>query len=129
MKILKRILFVFAFLIIGFLVFLYWGTYERGVMAGRILRISEKGYLFKTYEAKLSIESFGALRGTSPIAETFDFSVSTKQDTIVKQLQAVALTGERVNIHYIKRYVRVAWRGSTKYFAVEVERVKRPQKD
>lgn len=125
MKILKRILVLLAFLIIGFLAFLYWGTYERGVMAGRILRISEKGYLFKTYEAKLSIESFGALRGTSPIAETFDFSVSTKQDTIVKQLQEVALTGERVNIHYIKRYIRVPWRGSTKYFAVEVERIKK----
>lgn len=125
MKTLKRILILLAFLIIGFLAFLYWGTYERGVMAGRILRISEKGYLFKTYEAKLSIESFGALRGTSPIAETFDFSVSTKQDTIVKQLQEVALTGERVNIHYIKRYMRVPWRGSTKYFAVEVERIKK----
>lgn len=125
MKIIKRLLIVIVILIIGFLVFLYWGTYERGVMAGRILRISEKGYLFKTYEAKLSIESFGALRGTSPIAETFDFSVSTKQDSIVKQLQEVALTGERVNIHYVKRYIRVPWRGSTKYFAVEVERVKR----
>ncbi len=125
MKILKRILIVAVLLFVGFLALLYWGTYERGVMAGRILRISEKGYLFKTYEAKLSIESFGALRGTSPIAETFDFSVSSKQDSIVKQLQEVALTGERVNIHYIKRYIRVPWRGSTKYFAVEVERVKK----
>lgn len=124
MKILKRILVVLVLLIIGLVSFLYWGTYERGVMAGRILRISEKGYVFKTYEAKLSIESFGALRGTSPIAETFDFSVSTKQDSIVKQLQEVALTGERVNIHYMKRYIRVPWRGSTKYFAVEVERLK-----
>ena len=125
MKILKRVLIVIALLIIGFLALLYWGTYEKGVMAGKILRISEKGYLFKTYEAKLSIESFGALKGTSPIAETFDFSISTKQDSLVKQLQEVALTGERVNIHYIKRYIRVPWRGSTKYFAVEVERVKR----
>ena len=124
MKILKRVLIVIALLIIGFLALLYWGTYEKGVMAGKILRISEKGYVFKTYEAKLSIESFGALKGTSPIAETFDFSISTKQDSIVKQLQEVALTGERVNIHYIKRYIRVPWRGSTKYFAVEVERVK-----
>jgi len=125
MKIVKRILIVLTLLIVGFLALLYWGTYERGVMAGKILRISEKGYVFKTYEAKLSIESFGALKGTSPIAETFDFSVSTKQDSIVKQLQEVALTGERVNIHYIKRYIRVPWRGSTKYFAVEVERVKK----
>ena len=125
MKILKRILFVLILLIVGFFALLYWGTYEKGVMAGKILRISEKGYLFKTYEAKLSIESFGALKGTSPIAETFDFSISTKQDSLVKQLQEVALTGERVNIHYIKRYIRVPWRGSTKYFAVEVERVRK----
>ncbi|HSA04779.1 MAG TPA: hypothetical protein P5145_04215 [Tenuifilaceae bacterium] len=125
MKILKRILIVLILLIVGFFALLYWGTYEKGVMAGKILRISEKGYLFKTYEAKLSIESFGALKGTSPIAETFDFSISTKQDSLVKQLQEVALTGERVNIHYIKRYIRVPWRGSTKYFAVEVERVRK----
>jgi hypothetical protein len=124
MKILKRISFLIILLAIGFVTFLYFGTYERGVMAGRVLRISEKGYIFKTNEAKLSIESFGALKGVSPIAETFDFSVYSSQDSIVKQLQQVALTGERVNIHYEKRYIRVPWRGSTKYFAIEVERVK-----
>jgi len=112
-------------LFLGFIAFLYWGTYERGIMAGKVLRISEKGYVFKTYEAKLSMESFGALKGVSPIAETFDFSVSSKQDSLIKQLQEVALSGERVNIHYIKRYIRVPWRGSTKYFAVEVERMKK----
>ena len=124
MKIFKRILIVIVLLFLGIVALLYWGTYERGVMAGKILRISEKGYIFKTYEAKLSIESFGALKGVSAIAETFDFSVSTKQDSIVRQLQEVALTGERVNIHYIKRYIRAPWRGSTKYFAVKVERKK-----
>lgn len=125
MKILKVILIILLLLGIGFAAFLYFGTYERGVMAGKILRISEKGYIFKTYEAKLSIESFGALKGTSPIAETFDFSVSTKQDSVYKQLQEVALTGERVNIHYVKRYIRVPWRGNTRYFAVKLERYKK----
>jgi len=125
MKVFKRILLVVFLLFLGFIAFLYWGTYERGIMAGKVLRISEKGYVFKTYEAKLSMESFGALKGVSPIAETFDFSVSSKQDSLIKQLQEVALSGDRVNIHYIKRYIRVPWRGSTKYFAVEVERMKK----
>lgn len=124
MKLVKRILVLIVLLLLGFLAFLYWGSYERGVMAGRVLRVGEKGYLFKTYEAKLSIESFGAMKGVSPIAETFDFSVSSDQDSIVKQLQEVALTGERVSVHYVKRYIRVPWRGSTKYFAVEIERMK-----
>ncbi|BDX38540.1 hypothetical protein CYCD_18950 [Tenuifilaceae bacterium CYCD] len=125
MKTLKRIGVLVLILFLGFLAITYWGTYERGIMAGKVLRISEKGYVFKTYEAKLSLESFGALKGVSPIAETFDFSVSSKQDSLIKQLQEVALSGERVNIHYIKRYIRVPWRGSTKYFAVEVERMKK----
>ena len=125
MKTFKRIGILVLILFLGFLAIMYWGTYERGIMAGKVLRISEKGYVFKTYEAKLSLESFGALKGVSPIAETFDFSVSSKQNSLIKQLQEVALSGERVNIHYIKRYIRVPWRGSTKYFAVEVERMKK----
>ncbi|MCB8965173.1 MAG: hypothetical protein H6536_09095 [Bacteroidales bacterium] len=124
MRVFKIILVIIVLLLLGFLAFLYWGSYEQGVMAGRVLRVGEKGYLFKTYEAKLSIESFGALKGVSPIAETFDFSVSSDQDSLVKQLQEVALTGERVSVHYVKRYIRVPWRGSTKYFAVEIERMK-----
>ncbi len=125
MKTLKKILLLAAITAIGILAFLYWGSYEEGVMAGRILRISQKGVIFKTYEAKLSIESFGALRGTSPIAETFDFSVERRNDALVRELEQIALSGERVNIHYIKRYIRVPWRGNTKYFAIKVERSKK----
>jgi hypothetical protein len=47
--------------------FLYWGTYEDGVLAGKVLRISQKGVMFKTYEGKINLETFGALKGTSPI--------------------------------------------------------------
>jgi len=124
MKIFKRVLIVAVLLFLGVSAFTYWGVYERGVMAGKILRISEKGVIFKTFEGKLGIESFGALRGTSPIAETFDFSVESNETEVIKQLEAVALTGERVNLHFIKRYMAFPWRGNTKYFAIRVERTK-----
>lgn len=125
MKIVRRILLAIVVITVAAVAFLYWGTYEEGVMAGKIIRISQKGVIFKTYEAKLSLESFGALRGTSPIAETFDFSVERGNDEIVKELEQVALTGERVNIHYKKRYIRVPWRGNTRYFATKVERMEK----
>ena len=85
MKIIRRILFFIALLLVAIAAFLYWGTYEEGVMAGKIIRISQKGLIFKTYEAKLGLESFGALRGTSPIAETFDFSVEPSNHELVKE--------------------------------------------
>jgi hypothetical protein len=101
---------------------MYWGVYESGVMAGKVLRITEKGVMFKTFEGKLNLETFGALKGASPIAESFDFSVERTDTEVIETLQKVALTGERVNLHFKKRYIKVPWRGETKYFATRVER-------
>ena len=123
-RLLKKILAVS--LILGIIIFsvLYWATFETGLMAGKVLRISEKGVLFKTYEGKLNLETFGALKGTNPIAESFDFSVESNEKEVIKALQEVALSGERVNLHFKKKYVTFPWRGETKYFVTQVERLK-----
>lgn len=107
----------------GVLAFLYWGTYEEGVMAGKVLRVTQKGVVFKTYEGKLNLETFGALKGASPIAESFDFSVEKSETDVIKQLEEVSLSGERVNLHFVKRFMRFFWRGDTKYFVIKVERL------
>ena len=124
MKIIKRILLAVLILGLLFLAFSYWGVYESGVMAGKVLRITQKGVVFKTYEGKLDLETFGALKGTSPIASTFDFSVESNETEVVKELESVSLSGERVNLHFKKRYVKFPWRGDTKYFITQVERAK-----
>src|SRR5688572_25865648 len=103
--------------------FLYWATYEEGVMAGKVLRVSEKGMLFKTYEGKINLETFGALKGTSPIAESFDFPVYKSEKELIQELQRVSLSGERVNLYFVKQYITFPWRGDTKYFVTRVERL------
>lgn len=120
----KKLLLIVLLLAAAAFVFLYWGTYETGVMAGKVVRISEKGMVFKTFEGKLSLETFGALKGTSPIAETFDFSVEKSEAEVIKNLQEVALSGERVNLYFRKRYMKFPWRGETNYFVTQVERGK-----
>lgn len=114
---------------IGIFAFYYWGVYDEGVRAGTVLRVSKKGIVFKTYEGQLNLETFGALRGASPIAEAFDFSVEGDNTGVIQDLQQVALTGERVNLHYKKRYLTFPWRGDTKYFITRVERVGPGQED
>ncbi|MBA4144484.1 MAG: 6-phosphogluconate dehydrogenase [Azospira oryzae] len=106
--------------------FYYFAVYEEGVMAGKVLRITEKGVMFKTYEGKLNLDTFGALKGASPIAESFDFSVESKEKEVIKELEQVALSGERVNLHFIKRYKAFFWRGDTNYFVTKVERLPNP---
>lgn len=124
MSFLKKL---FLFLLIAFIAvfsFLYWATYESGVMAGKVISVSEKGILFKTVEGKLNVETFGSLKDVSPIAESRDFSVEKGQEEVIKTLQAVSLSGERVNLHFEKRYMRFPWRGDTKYFVTQVIRLK-----
>lgn len=126
MKFIKRLLIIALLAGLAILAFMYWGTYEEGIMAGKVLRVTEKGIIFKTYEGKISLESFGALKGVSPVAETFDFSVESDQKEVILQLQQVALSGERVNLYFVKRYMIFPWRGDTKYFVVKVERSNQP---
>jgi hypothetical protein len=125
MRIVKWIIGLVILISIIVFSFYYFSVYETGVMAGRVLRVTEKGVMFKTYEGKLSLESFGALKGANPIAETFDFSVESSEDSVIKALQQVSLSGERVNLHFIKRYKIFFWRGDTKYFVTKVERAEK----
>ncbi|HLT75035.1 MAG TPA: hypothetical protein VKZ68_08105 [Ohtaekwangia sp.] len=122
-KVLRIILLLVVAGVVGVFSFYYWGVYETGVMAGKILRLSEKGVVFKTYEGKINLETFGALKGTSPISEAFDFSVEKSNTEVIQTLQEVSLSGERVNLHFVKRYARFPWRGDTKYFVTHVERL------
>jgi hypothetical protein len=121
-RVTKRVVWGIIIILVLALAYLYWGVFERGFMSGRIIRISEKGILFKTFEGKINLGTFGAMKGTSPIAESFDFSVESGDDELIAQLQAAALSGENVNLHFVKRYVAVPWRGDTRYFAVKIER-------
>ena len=122
-RILKWVIGIALLVFIAVNSFYYFGVYEEGVMAGKVLRITEKGVMFKTYEGKLNLETFGALKGASPIAESFDFSVESSEKDVIKELEQVALSGERVNLHFIKRYKAFFWRGDTNYFVTKVERL------
>ena len=123
-KIVKRTLLLVLVVGLGYFSFRYWAVYEVGTMAGKVIRISQQGIIFKTYEGKLNNETFGTLKGASPLSESYDFSVEGSETEVIKQLQEVSLTGERVSLHFIKRYGIFPWRGDTKVFITAVERLK-----
>lgn len=120
---LKVLLILIVVVLFALFAFYYWGVYERGVMAGKVIRVAEKGVVFKTWEGKLNLETFGALKDTSPIAETFDFSIERDDVEVIDALKQVSLTGERVNLHFQKRYAIFPWRGDTRYYVTQVERL------
>jgi len=115
-KVTKRV--VIFILIIGILVFsfFYFGTYGEGDRVGKVMKISEKGVLFKTYEGQINMEGFGAVKSENMFSQTFEFSVEKDRSDIIENLKTAMNNGKRVNIHYIERYWRIPWRGDSKHF-------------
>ena len=82
-KILKRTLVLM--IVIGLLVlsFFYFGVYSRGERVGTLMKLSEKGMIFKTLEGQLNIEAFGAVRSQNFVSQTFEFSVENKRQDVI----------------------------------------------
>jgi len=122
MKILRRLLAIFLLAGIAVLAFYYFGTYSEGVRSGVVVKISRKGYLFKTYEGQLNLMTFGAVRSQNMISESFEFSVSSSHTDLINELEQASLSGERVSLHYVERFAAFPWRGDTKYFVDKLTR-------
>lgn len=124
MKWIKRIFLLLLLGTIGVFSFAYWGSYSEGVRSGMVVKISKKGFVFKTYEGQLNLQTFGANKSPNIVSESFEFSVEGDREDIIKVLEEASLSGERVSLKYVERLVKFPWRGETKYFITEVERIK-----
>ena len=127
----KKIIAVIVIIGLAILAFLYFGTFSEGTRAGIIMKISKRGAIVKTWEGQMNLETFGAVKdATNIVTETFTFSIERGNQELIDELNAAALSGERVNLKYVERYITVFWRGDTKVFAVGVERANgTPQED
>ena len=124
MRIIKRILLGILVLLIAAAAYYYWGSYSNGMRSGVVVKISNKGYLFKTWEGQMNLLTFGAVRSQNMVSESFEFSVASDEEAVIKELEAASLSGERVSLHYVERFAVFPWRGDTRYFVVRVERQK-----
>lgn len=119
----RNILLVLAALFVLLMLFFYYASYSEGIRSGVVIKLSQRGMLFKTWEGQVNLQSFGAVDAQgNAMNEVFSFSVAGGNDSLLKSLEQVSLSGERVNLHYVERYVRLPWRGETKYFVTSVER-------
>lgn len=122
-KWIKRIFILGIVILIGVFSFYYWGTYSEGIRSGMVVKISKKGWLFKTYEGQLNLQTFGANKSPNIVSESFEFSVEGDKEDVIKTLEEASLSGERVSLKYKERFAKFPWRGETKYFVIEVERI------
>jgi hypothetical protein len=114
----KITLFIILGLLIGVGYYLTAGYYSKGERAGTISKLSERGYVFKTYEGVLNEGGYSGQTGTLT-PKYFDFSCKT--DTTIAKLQQALKTGERITLKYSEKFFLFPWNGDTKYFVNDVE--------
>ncbi|WP_452223409.1 6-phosphogluconate dehydrogenase [Lacinutrix chionoecetis] len=111
MKFLIKSFVVLLILIAGFFAFVYFVTYSEGVRAGELVKFSNKGVLFKTWEGEIS-------QGVSE-AQIFKFSVEDGETQVIEDLNKYQ--GKQVKLTYFERYKTIFWLGDTHYFVTNVE--------
>lgn len=111
---------IIVFLII-FLVARYTYTYSEGNRAGRLIKFSKQGFMFKTYEGEMNLGGVSnATNGSLMMNYMWDFSVTDEAvaDTLLK------LEGKDISVHYKEKMAKLAWRGDTKYIVDKVVEVR-----
>lgn len=118
-------LLIFLFLVFGILYYITFGYYSEGKRGGFVVKLSKKGYVFKTHEGVLNVgglyEGGGTLNATQ-----WDFSVGSDNEKAITKLEEAIKTGRRVSLTYEEKFFILPWNGDTKYFVTEVELLDSP---
>ncbi|WAC11153.1 hypothetical protein [Dyadobacter pollutisoli] len=111
---------IFLAIVFGILYYLTFGYYSEGKRGGFITKLSNKGYIFKTYEGELRMGGLYEGDGTMSSSEWI-FSVSGKNKDAIAKLEEAIKNGHRVSLTYEEKFFTLPWNGDTKYFVTNVE--------
>ncbi len=113
-------LIVFLAIVAGILYYVSFGSYSEGRRAGFVLKMSKKGYVFKTFEGELRIGGLYDGEGVMNATE-WAFSVSAKNKEAIQKLEEAIATGQRASLIYEEKFFVLPWNGDTKFFITDVE--------
>jgi hypothetical protein len=123
-KFFKRMLLYFVLIIlIGFaaMYFYFNFTYSEGSHAGLLLKFSQNGYVFKTYEGEINMGGINPLPGNTIANNIWKFSV--KDDSIANILKQKE--GQLLRLHYKEKIKCMPWQGETNFIVDGVDAVEK----
>jgi hypothetical protein len=117
----KRITIALVLLLTIFICFVYICgiTYSEGSRTGIAIKVSKKGYLFKTHEGTLNLGGISSENGNLMPMKIWDFSIA-KNDTAVFN-KITSTQGKEVRLYYKEVIKTFFWQGDTKYYIYKVE--------
>lgn len=120
----KRLLLTFLTFILLFVgyIFICGMTYSSGARTGIVIKISQKGYVFKTYEGELNLGGISEGDGTIMPTKIWAFSVNRNDEQVFNEL--INTQGKHVRLHYREVIRNFFWQSETPYIVEKIEIVK-----
>lgn len=103
--------------------FAVFGSFSEGYRAGTVMKLSKKGFVFKTLEGQLNMGGAAGSEGSDIASSVWSFSVDRGDVQVVQAIEEAVDSGSRVKLHYKEKFYQFSWRGDTKYFVYKVEKV------
>lgn len=93
-------------------------TYSKGTRVGSLMKFSEKGFVFKTFEGTVNLE-FINTSGGKLVSNTWDFSAGGNNKNLLDSL--TQHDDRRMRFYYKEKLNVLPWLGDTKYFVYKVD--------
>lgn len=87
------------------------------------MKMSSKGAVFKTHEGQLLSGGLATGDGGDLASNLWEFSVEKSESEVLKEIELAVDGRYPVKLRYKEKWVSFFWRGDTKYFVYDVERV------
>ncbi len=100
-------------------VFICGITYSTGTRTGIVIKLSQKGVLFKTYEGELNLGGISEGDGTIMPTRIWNFSIE-KNNAIVYD-SITQFQGKHVRLYYKEVLKSFFWQSETPYLIEKVE--------
>lgn len=95
-------------------------TYSKGSRNGTVIKLSNKGVMFKTYEGQLNVGAY-VRESSNPPTTIWEFSVPKGNQEVLDEINEAIDKGRRVKLHYKEKLMTLPWRGDTVYLIYDVE--------
>ena len=113
------ILLLIALAVFCYVRFVY--VFAQGTKAGVLNTFQKKGYVFKTWEGIIIQSGFKA----NVQSNEFEFSVTNEKVAALLEKNS----GREVNLHYVRYFGRLPWRGMSTYIVDSVYEVRDESKE
>lgn len=119
----KRIFIAILIIIALFVayVFICGLTYSSGTRTGVVIKVSQKGFVFKTYEGELNLGGFSQGEGTIIARNIWTFSIPRNDTALYNTI--THSEGKQIRLHYKEVIHHFFWQSETPYFIDKAEPV------